>query len=515
MRRPRCHMTRCVTRSCSSNNFTLVAAGFQPWLIEIVAGIIEDGESSEDLVHREIREEAGLEATELEPIGIYLLSPGGTSETMHVFCARVDSRAAGGVFGLDHEGEDIRAFVISGTEVEDLLSSGARITNATSVIALQWFLLHHERLRRAWTADPQLAAAQHCRYIRSNPEDTEFRDKRLGKMDIRDGFIEAVGNTPMIRMQRAFEETGCMILGKAEFLNPAGSVKDRAALAIVKDAEEKGLLKPGGVIVEGTAGNTGIGLAHVANARGYRTVIVIPETQTQEKKDALRQAGAELIEVPAVPYKDPNNYVKYSGRLADELAEKEEAGAIWANQFDNIANRQGHFETTGPEIWDQTDGTVDGFICAVGTGGTLAGTGMYLKSKNADIKIGLADPMGAALYEYYTNGALKSSGSSITEGIGQGRITANLEGAPVDIAFQIPDEEALPVMYGLLREEGLSLGTSSGVNVAGAIRLAKELGPGHTIVTILCDGAHRYASKIFNIAFLKEKGLPFPEWLEK
>jgi len=302
-------------------------------------------------------------------------------------------------------------------------------------------------------------------------------------------------------------------LGKAEFLNPAGSVKDRAALAIVKDAESKGLLKPGGVIVEGTAGNTGIGLAHVANALGYRTVIVIPETQTQEKKDALRQAGAKLIEVPAVPYKDPNNYVKYSGRLAEELNEKEPAGAIWANQFDNIANRQGHFETTGPEIWDQTDGTVDGFICAVGTGGTLAGTGMFLKSKNADIKIGLADPMGAALYEYYTNGELKSSGTSITEGIGQGRITANLEGAPVDIAFQISDEEALPVMFGLLQEEGLSLGTSSGVNVAGAIRLAKELGPGHTIVTILCDGAHRYASKIFNVDFLKEKGLPYPEWL--
>ena len=333
-------------------------------------------------------------------------------------------------------------------------------------------------------------------------------------MDVRDGFIEAVGNTPMIKLQRASRETGCTILGKAEFLNPAGSVKDRAALAIVQDAEAKGLLKPGGVIVEGTAGNTGIGLAHVANARGYRTVIVIPETQTQEKKDALRQAGAELIEVPAVPYKDPNNYVKYSGRLADELNEKEEAGAIWANQFDNVANRQGHFDTTGPEIWNQTDGTVDGFICAVGTGGTLAGTGMYLKSRNADVMIGLADPMGAALYEYYTNGELKSSGTSITEGIGQGRITANLEGAPVDIAFQIPDEEALPVMFGLLREEGLSLGTSSGVNVAGAIRLAKELGPGRTIVTILCDGAHRYASKIFNVAFLKEKGLPFPEWLD-
>ncbi|MGB0626597.1 MAG: cysteine synthase A [Alphaproteobacteria bacterium] len=333
-------------------------------------------------------------------------------------------------------------------------------------------------------------------------------------MNVRDGFIEAVGNTPLIKLHRASEETGCTILGKAEFLNPAGSVKDRAALAIVKDSEAKGLLKPGGVIVEGTAGNTGIGLAHVANALGYRTVIVIPETQTQEKKDALRQAGAELIEVPAVPYKDPNNYIKQSGRLAEELAEKEEAGAIWANQFDNVANRQGHFDTTGPEIWEQTDGKLDGFICAVGTGGTLAGVGMYLKSRNPDIKIGLADPMGAAIYNFYANGELKSEGSSITEGIGQGRITANLEGAPVDFPFQIPDEEALPVMYKLIREEGLSLGTSSGINVAGAIRLAKELGPGHTIVTILCDGAHRYASKIFNVAFLKEKGLPFPEWLD-
>ena len=334
-------------------------------------------------------------------------------------------------------------------------------------------------------------------------------------MNVRDGFIEAVGNTPMIKLQRASEETGCTILGKAEFLNPAGSVKDRAALAIVRDAEAKGLLKPGGVIVEGTAGNTGIGLAHVANALGYRAVIVIPETQTQEKKNALLQAGAKLIEVPAAPYKDPNNYVRYSGRLAEELAESEEAGAIWANQFDNVANRQGHFKTTGPEIWDQTDGTVDGFICAVGTGGTLAGTGMFLKTKNPEIKIGLADPMGAALYEYYANGELKSSGTSITEGIGQGRITANLEGAPVDIAFQIPDEEALPVMFNLLREEGLSLGTSSGVNVAGAIRLAKEMGPGHTIVTILCDYGTRYQSKLFNPTFLREKGLPVPSWLDK
>jgi cysteine synthase A len=334
-------------------------------------------------------------------------------------------------------------------------------------------------------------------------------------MNVRDGFIEAVGNTPLIKLRRASEETGCTILGKAEFLNPAGSVKDRAALAIVKDAEAKGLLKPGGVIVEGTAGNTGIGLAHVANALGYRTVIVIPETQTQEKKDALRQAGAELIEVPAVPYKDPNNYIKQSGRLAEEYAAKEDAGAIWANQFDNVANRQGHFDTTGPEIWDQTDGTLDGFVCAVGTGGTLAGVGMYLKSRSKDVKIGLADPMGAAIYNFYANGELKSEGSSITEGIGQGRITANLEGAPVDFPFQIPDEEALPIMYNLIREEGLSVGTSSGINVAGAIRLAKDLGPGHTIVTILCDGSHRYASKIFNVAFLKEKDLPFPGWLDK
>jgi len=332
-------------------------------------------------------------------------------------------------------------------------------------------------------------------------------------MNVRDGFIEAVGNTPLIKLHRASEETGCTILGKAEFLNPAGSVKDRAALAIVKDAEAKGLLKPGGVIVEGTAGNTGIGLAHVANALGYRTVIVIPETQTQEKKDALRQAGAELIEVPAVPYKDPNNYIKQSGRLAEELAEKEEAGAIWANQFDNVANRQGHFRTTGPEIWRQTDGKVDGFICAVGTGGTLAGVGMYLKEQNADVKIGLADPMGAALYNYYANGELKSEGSSITEGIGQGRITKNLEGAPIDLPYQIPDPEALQIVYDLIEQEGLVLGGSSGINVAGAVRMAKDLGPGHTIVTVLCDFGTRYQSKMFNPAFLNEKGLPVPHWL--
>jgi len=329
------------------------------------------------------------------------------------------------------------------------------------------------------------------------------------------GIIEAIGNTPLIKLKRASEETGCTILGKAEFLNPAGSVKDRAAWAIIKDAEEQGTLRPGGVIVEGTAGNTGIGLAHVANARGYRTVIVIPETQTQEKKDALRQAGAQLIEVAAKPYRDDNNYIKYSGRLAEELNEKEPNGAIWANQFDNVANRRGHYETTGPEIWQQTDGSLDGFICAVGTGGTLAGVGAYLKEQNADIKIGLADPMGAAIYNYYVNGELKSEGTSITEGIGQGRITANLDGAVVDMPYQIPDEEMLPVLFDLVIKEGLSLGTSSGINVAGAIRMAKDLGPGHTIVTVLCDGAQRYASKIFNIEFLQEKGLPLPAWLAK
>jgi cysteine synthase A len=334
-------------------------------------------------------------------------------------------------------------------------------------------------------------------------------------MDVRDGVVGSIGNTPLIRLHGPSEETGCNILGKAEFLNPAGSVKDRAALAIIKDAEEQGTLRPGGVIVEGTAGNTGIGIAHVANARGYRTVIVIPETQTQEKKDALRQAGAELIEVAAVPYRDPNNYIKYSGRLAEELNDKEPNGAVWANQFDNTANRRGHYETTGPEIWQQTEGTLDGFICAVGTGGTLAGVGAFLKEQNPDVKIGLADPMGAAIYNYYVNGELKAEGSSITEGIGQGRITGNLEGAVVDMPYQIPDEEMLPVLFDLITKEGLSLGTSSGINVAGAMRMAQDLGPGHTIVTVLCDGAHRYASKIFNLEFLQEKGLPLPSWLAK
>ena len=332
-------------------------------------------------------------------------------------------------------------------------------------------------------------------------------------MDIKNGLADAIGNTPLLRLKKASEETGCNILGKAEFLNPGQSVKDRAALFIIQDALAKGTLKPGGVIVEGTAGNTGIGLALVGNALGFRSVIVIPETQSQEKKDMLRLCGAELIEVPAVPYKDPNNYVKYSGRLAEELNAKEPGGAIWANQFDNVANRQAHIETTGPEIYAQTDGKVDGFICAVGTGGTLAGTGMALKERNKDIQIGLADPMGAALYNYYKNGELKSEGGSITEGIGQGRITANLEGAPIDHPFQIPDEEALPIIFDLLQNEGLCLGGSSGINVAGAIRLAKEMGPGHTIVTILCDYGTRYQSKLFNPTFLKEKGLPAPAWL--
>ncbi|MEX2452062.1 MAG: cysteine synthase A [Rhodospirillales bacterium] len=333
-------------------------------------------------------------------------------------------------------------------------------------------------------------------------------------MDIRDGFIGTIGNTPLIKLKKASELTGCEILGKAEFLNPGLSVKDRAALYIVLDAEEKGLLQPGGVIVEGTAGNTGIGLALVGNARGYRTVIVIPDTQSQEKKDMLRLAGADLREVPAVPYKDPNNYVHVSQRIAEELAKTEPNGAIWANQFDNVANRDGHMKSTGPEIWDQTDGNVDGFICAVGTGGTLAGVAMALKQRNKTIKIGLADPGGAALYEYYKNGELKAEGTSISEGIGQGRITKNLEDLEIDCPYRISDEEALPVVFDLLKEEGLCMGLSTGINVAGAIRLAQELGPGHTIVTILCDYGTRYHSKIFNPTFLKEKGLPCPDWLE-
>jgi len=331
---------------------------------------------------------------------------------------------------------------------------------------------------------------------------------------IRSDFLDAVGNTSLIKLRKASELTGCNILGKAEFMNPGGSVKDRAAKAIVLDAEARGLLRPGGVIVEGTAGNTGIGLALVANSLGYRTVIVIPETQSQEKKDMLRLCRADLREVPAVPYRDENNYVKFSGRLAEELAKTEANGAIWANQFDNVANRKGHYENTGPEIFEQTNGKVDAFICAVGTGGTLAGTGMALKERNPKIIISLADPLGAALHSFYTTGELSSWGGSITEGIGQGRITANLEDAPVDQSFQIPDEEALPICFDLLKEEGLCLGGSSGINVAGAIRLAQELGPGKTIVTILADSGVRYQSKLFNPVFLREKGLPVPEWME-
>ncbi len=334
-------------------------------------------------------------------------------------------------------------------------------------------------------------------------------------MQIRNGVLEAIGNTPLLKLERASKLTGCTILGKAEFMNPGQSVKDRAGLFIIQDAVKNGRLRPGGVIVEGTAGNTGIGLALVANALGFRTVIVIPDTQSQEKKDTLRIYGAELIEVPAVPYANPNNYVKVSGRLAEQLAKTEPAGVIWANQWDNLANRQGHIDTTGPEIWEQTDGKVDGFICSVGTGGTLAGVGIALKKRNPKVRIGLADPKGAALYSYYTTGALRAEGSSITEGIGQSRITTNLEGAPVDLAYQIPDEEAVPVIFDLLEHEGLCLGGSSGINVAGAIRLAKDMGPGHTIVTVLADYGTRYQSKLFNPDFLRSKGLPVPAWLER
>ena len=334
-------------------------------------------------------------------------------------------------------------------------------------------------------------------------------------MDIRDGFLDSIGNTPLIRLKQASEETGCEILGKAEFLNPGGSVKDRAALSIILDAEQSGALEPGGVVVEGTAGNTGIGLALVGNARGYRSVIVIPETQSDEKKDMLRLCGAELIEVPAVPYADPNNYVKVSDRVARELNEKEPHGAIWANQFDNVANRQAHIDGTGPEIWRQTDGTVDAFTCSIGTGGTLAGVSMALKERNPDIVIAAADPGGAAMYNWYKNGELKAEGTSITEGIGQGRVTKNLEGAIIDDAFRITDEEARPIVFNLLQHEGLFMGGSTGINVGGAIKLAKQMGPGHTIVTVLADYGQRYQSKMFNPAFLKERNLPYPEWLDK
>jgi cysteine synthase len=337
----------------------------------------------------------------------------------------------------------------------------------------------------------------------------------MSAMQVQDGVVEAIGNTPLLRLRGPSDETGCTILGKAEFMNPGQSVKDRAALFIIEDAVKRGLLRPGGVIVEGTAGNTGIGLTLVANALGYRTVIVIPETQSQEKKDTLRLCGANLIEVPAVPYANPNNYVKLSGRLADELATTEPQGAIWANQFDNVANRDGHIATTGPEIWAQTEGRIDGFVSAVGTGGTLAGVGIALKERNPKVRIALADPLGAALYSFYTTGDLKSHGSSITEGIGQGRITRNLEGAPIDVAYQIPDEEALPILFDLLEHEGLCLGSSSGINIAGAIRLGKEMGPGHIIVTVLADYGTRYQSKLFNPGFLRSKNLPVPGWLER
>jgi len=327
--------------------------------------------------------------------------------------------------------------------------------------------------------------------------------------------LEAIGNTPLIRLRRASEETGCEIYGKAEFMNPGQSVKDRAGLFIIRDAEKKGLLGPGGAIVEGTAGNTGIGLTLVAKALGYRTVIVIPETQSQEKKDALRLLGAELIEVPAVPYKNPNNYVKLSGRLAESLAKSDPNGAIWANQFDNVANRDGHTDTTAQEIWTQTNGKVDGFVAAVGSGGTLAGVATGLRAHSRDVRIALADPFGAALHSYYTRGELKSEGGSITEGIGQGRITANLEGFRPDFSYQIADTEALPIIFDLVQEEGLCVGGSTGINIAGAIRLARELGPGHTIVTILADYGTRYQSKLFNPAFLRSKDLPAPGWLER
>ncbi|MFN7023910.1 MAG: cysteine synthase A [Pseudorhizobium sp.] len=332
-------------------------------------------------------------------------------------------------------------------------------------------------------------------------------------MILQRSVLDTIGNTPLIRLNGASEVTGCEILGKAEFLNPGQSVKDRAALAIIRDAERKGLLQPGGIIVEGTAGNTGIGLTLVAKALGYRTVIVIPETQSQEKKDALRLLGAELVEVPAVPYRNPNNYVKVSGRLAKQLAQSNPAGAIWANQFDNVANRDAHVDTTAVEIFQQTKGRVDGFVCAVGSGGTLAGVAKGLRAKKPEVKIGLADPEGASLYEYYAHGELKSEGSSITEGIGQGRVTANLEGFAPDFSYRVSDVEALPIIFDLVEKEGLCLGGSSGINIAGAIRLARDLGPGHTIVTILCDYGNRYQSKLFNPDFLRSKNLPVPQWL--
>ena len=357
------------------------------------------------------------------------------------------------------------------------------------------------------------------RYLRSSaPCSATSKVRRYGTakgipVQPASSIVAAIGRTPLIKLRRASEETGCTILGKAEFMNPGQSVKDRAALFIIRDAERRGQLRPGGTIVEGTAGNTGIGLTVAGNALGYRSVIVIPDTQSQEKKDTLRLLGAEVVEVPAVPYKNPNNYVKYSARLAETLAKTEPNGAIWANQFDNVANRQAHIETTAPEIWTDTNGKVDGFVSSVGSGGTLVGAGMGLKAKRPDIQIALADPPGAALYSYYTTGELKAEGSSITEGIGQGRITKNLEGFKLDHAFFIPDAEAVDIVFKLLAEEGLCLGASSGVNIAGAIRLGKILGPGKTIVTILCDYGMRYQSKLFNPDFLRSKNLPVPAWL--
>lgn len=333
-------------------------------------------------------------------------------------------------------------------------------------------------------------------------------------MRVNEDFTAAVGNTPLIKLRKASEETGCTILGKCEFLNPGGSVKDRAAKYIILDAEERGALEPGGLIVEGTAGNTGIGLASVGNSRGYRTLIVIPETQSKEKKDALRLLGAELMEVPAVPYKNPDHYVHIAKRTAEERSRTEPHGVLYANQWDNHSNRTAHVRSTGPEIWAQTSGKIDGFTCAMGTGGTLAGMSLFLKEKNRDIRIAAADPMGAAMYNWIKHGALKGeSEGSISEGIGQGRVTGNIDGAVFDDAYKIPDSEALPVVFSLLRDEGLCMGLSTGINVAGAIRMAKDLGPGHTIVTVLCDWGHRYMAKIWNPTFLKEKGLPYPDWL--
>ena len=334
-------------------------------------------------------------------------------------------------------------------------------------------------------------------------------------MTIHNSVITAIGNTPLIRLNKVSDETGCEILGKAEFMNPGQSVKDRAALSIIRTAEKAGEIRPGGLIVEGTAGNTGIGLAMVGAALGYKIVIVMPRTQSKEKKDAVRNLGAKLVEVDAVPYSNPNHYARYSGRLAEELNETEPNGAIWANQFDNQANRKAHYETMGPEIWTQTEGKVDGFICAVGSGGTLAGTAMSLRDQsNGRVKIGIADPGGAALYEYYKNGELKSEGTSMTEGIGQGRITANLEGLTVDYAYRVHDSQALEILFDMIEHEGLCLGGSAGINMAGAVKMAKDMGPGHTIVTILCDYGNRYQDKLFNPEFLRSKDLPVPSWLE-